>query len=150
MDMVFLIFQGCTAKKRTITTRPMRGTLPWFISSSRSLDIYKSIHKDRWLTLFQEPTIFQFQRSLRMTAIDFISQIGGNAGLLLVHTTQYWPLIGPHYPILASDWLLCPGLLGLFLGFSLISGFELLYWFTLRLGQRLCCQPRHTWAADAL
>ena len=102
------------------------------------------------LTLFQEPTIFQFQRSLRMTAIDFISQIGGNTLLLLAPTTLYCPPIGPHHPILASDWLLCPGLLGLFLGFSLISGFELLYWFTLRLGQRLCCQPRHTWAADAL
>ena len=99
------------------------------------------------LTLFQEPTIFQFQRSLRMTAIDFISQIGGNTVLLLALTTQYCPPIGLHHLILASDWLVCPGLLGLFLGFSLISGFELLYWFTLRLGQRLCCQPRHTWAA---
>jgi amiloride-sensitive sodium channel len=31
------------------------------------------------------------------------------------------------------------GLLGLFLGFSLISGIEIMYWFTLRLGQRLFC-----------
>ena len=49
--------------------------------------------------------MFQFQRSLRMTSIDFISQIGG--------------------------------LLGLFLGFSLISGIEIVYWFTLRLCHRI-------------
>ena len=57
--------------------------------------------------MLQEPTVFQFQRSLRMTLIDFISQIGG--------------------------------LLGLFLGFSLISAIEIVYWLTLRLGQKLFC-----------
>ena len=57
--------------------------------------------------MLQEPTVFQFQWSLRMTLIDFISQIGG--------------------------------LLGLFLGFSLISAIEIVYWLTLRLGQKLFC-----------
>merc|ERR1719192_1323804 len=36
------------------------------------------------------------------------------------------------------------GLLGLFLGFSLISGIELLYWFSMRLVHRLCYQPSQT------
>ena len=32
------------------------------------------------------------------------------------------------------------GLLGLFLGFSLISGIEIIYWFTVKLANRLCCE----------
>jgi hypothetical protein len=60
------------------------------------------------LLLFQEPTIFQYMRFLRMTLLDFISHMGG--------------------------------LLVLFLGFSLISGVEIVYWFNVKLGFRLCCQ----------
>lgn len=56
---------------------------------------------------FEEPAVFQFRRSLRMTWVDFVGQIGG--------------------------------LLGLCIGFSLISGVEIFYWFTLRLSSRACC-----------
>ena len=59
----------------------------------------------------QESTVFQFRRSLRMTMIDFISQMGG--------------------------------LLGLFLGFSLISGIEIVYWFSVKLFMRLFCDKEH-------
>lgn len=50
---------------------------------------------------FERASVLQFKRALRMTMIDYISQIGG--------------------------------LLGLGIGFSLISGVEMIYWITLRL-----------------
>ena len=49
--------------------------------------------------------ILEYERIKRMTAIDFISSMGG--------------------------------LFGLCLGFSLISFFEILYWFIIRLGRNM-------------
>lgn len=54
---------------------------------------------------FGKPTTIEYERIKRMTAIDFISSVGG--------------------------------LFGLCLGFSLISFFEILYWFIIRLGRNL-------------
>ena len=53
---------------------------------------------------FKIPTA-EYERIKRMTAIDFISSMGG--------------------------------LFGLCLGFSLISFFEILYWFIIRLGRNM-------------
>ena len=57
---------------------------------------------------FGKPTTIEYERIKRMTAIDFISSVGG--------------------------------LFGLCLGFSLISFFEILYWFIIRLGRNLLRQ----------
>ena len=56
------------------------------------------------LNYFKFPTA-EYERIKRMTAIDFISSMGG--------------------------------LFGLCLGFSLISFFEILYWFIIRLGRNM-------------
>ena len=54
---------------------------------------------------FQQSSVLQFKRALRMTTIDYISQIGG--------------------------------LLGLGIGFSLVSAVEIVYWLTLRFVDNL-------------
>ena len=54
---------------------------------------------------FESNTAFEFERNLRMTWIDLVSQIGG--------------------------------LLGLCLGFSLVSLVELVYWFTIRMAKNV-------------
>ena len=54
---------------------------------------------------FQQSSVLQFKRAMRMTTIDYISQIGG--------------------------------LLGLGIGFSLVSGVEMVYWLTLRFVDNL-------------
>lgn len=59
---------------------------------------------------FDSPTAFQFEKSARLTLLDYISQIGG--------------------------------LLGLFIGFSVISGIEIIYWLTFRLAKNVLGQKR--------
>ena len=60
---------------------------------------------------FERASVLQFKRALRMTLIDYISQIGG--------------------------------LLGLGIGFSLVSGVEIIYWLTIRLGANLRKSREH-------
>ena len=54
---------------------------------------------------FENPTVFEYTREVRMTTIQYISQMGG--------------------------------LLGLCMGFSFISGVEILYWFTIRFTRNM-------------
>ena len=57
-----------------------------------------------WSVINHFPKILEYERSKRMTPIDFVSSLGG--------------------------------LFGLFLGFSLLSFVEILYWFIVVLGRR--------------
>ena len=63
-----------------------------------------SILLGMWLLIITKPTL-EYERSLRITTIDFISNMGG--------------------------------LFGLCVGFSFISGIEILYWFIVRLVRNL-------------
>ena len=44
----------------------------------------------------------------RNETLFLVTGLQVNTGLSLVHTPQYWPLIGPHVPILGCDWSTLP------------------------------------------
>ena len=73
-----------------------------FEAAIKSEPTYQAYNQDIGMVnlYFERASVLQFKRALRMTMIDYISQIGG--------------------------------LLGLGIGFSLISAVEILYWITLR------------------
>lgn len=83
-----------------------------FASLTNSQPYYDAYDQDFAVAhfFFDSPTAFQFEKSARLTLLDYISQIGG--------------------------------LLGLFIGFSLISGIEILYWLTFRLLRNIFDRPK--------
>ena len=76
-----------------------------FTTSFKDDEQYDAYEKDIAAVtfFFESNTVFEFERRSRMTAIDFVSQVGG--------------------------------LLGLCMGFSLVSLVELVYWFTIRMAR---------------
>jgi len=100
-----------SSRPNYLPSSPMRSPLPSPALEKgeilvQSLEPYDAFDNDIAVLsiYFGSPTTVEFQRSLRMTIVDFIGSVGG--------------------------------LFGLCLGFSLISFFELLYWFLVITARR--------------
>ena len=80
---------------------------PVFTAWNQNASTYDAYQKDIAMVtfFFESTTIFQYSRQVKMTPVQYISQMGG--------------------------------LLGLCLGFSLISLIEMIYWFTIRYAKNM-------------
>ena len=92
------------------------------VRRSREGEEYSAYREDIALVhlYWDTSSVLQFQRSLRLTWIDYLSQ---------VRAAQHHRQVG--------------GLFGLMLGFSLVSFLEILYWLTARLARNCVARVEH-------
>ena len=76
------------------------------------------------ICLLREPFVTSYVRDTETTWISFVSTVGGRENVTSVRNSF-------HFKINFN----CPGLMGLCMGFSVVSAFEIVYYLVLAIGK---------------